>query len=410
METISFFLLILLSGYLGTGFFVRKISDRNYIPTGIEYLLLGVLLSPALYGLLTGLTTFLPPFPINSDILSKLDPIISGVTGFLGLYWGMRFNLVDLLRSNREHFRIAIYDLFLGLVISGSAAFLLGYYLFRDAAPLDQIIFAAIFTGVMTGISSPRILNVLRKKYELKGTLTNSMASAAGISGSLAILIFGLSFPVYHILNRPELTLTATEFVTLSIGISVALGILFIIFIGRENDEHKIIAGVLGITLLGSGVAYYLGLSPLFLCFILGIFLGNISGMRSGIVAALHGMIPPLSAVTVIFAGISWVLPSDWLVWVAAFAFPAIKLFSKSITHRISFAAAFDKECVHPGQSGVFLVNDILVFSMLINYATVFNNLLLPFVMNTVFVVVIVFSLSSSWFTRKFLIESGEIE
>ncbi len=410
METISFFLLILLSGYLGTGFVVRKISDRNYIPTGTEYLLLGLLLSPALYGLVTEYTSLILPFPINLDILAKLDPVISAVTGFLGLYWGMKFNIVELLRSNREHFRIAAYDLLLGSLLSGSAAFLLAYWLYKDKASLEELLFAASAIGIMTSISSPMVINILRSKFSLKGKLSVSLASAASYSGSLSILLFGLAFPVYHITTRPEISLTATEFATLSIGLSVALGVLFLIFIGRETDDHKILAGVMGITLLGSGVAYFLGLSPLFLCFILGIFLGNLSGMKDRITDALQGLIAPLTAVTVVFAGIIWVLPGDWLVWVAVLAFPSIKLFSKFIAHRISVAAAFDQECVNKEQSGVFMLTNVLVFSMLINYATVFNNPILPFVMNTVFVVTVFSALPASYFTRKFLIESGEIK
>ncbi len=410
METISFFLLILLSGYLGTGFVVRKISNRNYIPTGIEYLILGLLLSPALYGLVTDLISVSLIFPIDSDILAKLNPVISGVTGFLGLYWGMKFNLVELLRSNREHFRIAAYDIIPGTAITGGAAFISGYLLFKDSVDLTQLIFASIAIGIMTSVSSPRIINQLKYKFKLQGKLTTSLSAAASYSGSFGILLFGLGFPVYHIITRPEVNLTATEFVTLSIGISIALGILFLIFIGRETDDHKIIAGVLGITLLGSGVAYFLGLSPLFLCFILGIFLGNLSGMNHTITDTLEGMIPPLTAVTVIFAGMIWALPTDWLVWAAALAFPAIKLFSKYISHRISHVAAFDPECVNRKQTSVFLLSNILVFAMLINYATVFNNILLPWVMNTVFVVAIASSVPASWTVKKFLIESGEIK
>ncbi|KAA0253130.1 MAG: hypothetical protein EDM75_11805, partial [Chlorobiota bacterium] len=148
----------------------------------------------------------------------------------------------------------------------------------------------------------------------------------------------------------------------------------------------------------------------LFLCFILGIFLGNLSGMNHTITDTLEGMIPPLTAVTVIFAGMIWALPTDWLVWAAALAFPAIKLFSKYISHRISHVAAFDPECVNRKQTSVFLLSNILVFAMLINYATVFNNILLPWVMNTVFVVAIASSVPASWTVKKFLIESGEIK
>ncbi|MBK6678728.1 MAG: hypothetical protein IPG53_01270 [Ignavibacteriales bacterium] len=123
METLALFLLILLAGYLGTGLVLRKISSRNFFPSGMEYLILGLLLNPGLYYFLSSSLTFDIVSPINSEILSKMAPVISGVTGLIGLYWGMKFSLVELLKTNREQIRVAIYDSLLTTVIIGSAAF-----------------------------------------------------------------------------------------------------------------------------------------------------------------------------------------------------------------------------------------------------------------------------------------------
>ncbi|KAB2909439.1 MAG: hypothetical protein LC102_11325 [Ignavibacteriales bacterium] len=409
METITLFLLILLFGYLGTGLAVRKISGRNYIPTGVEYLLLGLLLSPALYGLIAQFVPILPKFPLNNSIMEKLNPVIAGATGFLGLFWGMKFNLVALLRSNREHVRVAFYDLLLNNILIGSVTFGILYYIFGGTTILVDIIFASLSTAIMVSLPTPWVVRRLQKKFKLRGKLTDSMIAATSFSRSFSLLMFGLLFPVYHILTRPGIFLTATEFVALGFGIAIVLGILFFIFLGRETNSEKIIAGILGITLLGSGVGYYLGLSPLFLCFILGILIGNLSSIRERITNAVHGLITPLSAVTVIFAGITWVVPEDYLIWVAVLLVPLIKLISKAITHRISYAAAFDKESVFERQGSVFLLNDILVFALLVNYATVFSNSMLSFVVNATFISAIVFSISASGVTKKFLVESDEI-
>ncbi|MCC6638137.1 MAG: hypothetical protein IT278_10455, partial [Ignavibacteriaceae bacterium] len=74
METLALFLLILLAGYLGTGLVLRKISSRNFFPSGMEYLILGLLLNPGLYYFLSSNLTFDIVSPINSEILSKMAP------------------------------------------------------------------------------------------------------------------------------------------------------------------------------------------------------------------------------------------------------------------------------------------------------------------------------------------------
>lgn len=403
------FLLILLAGYLGTGLVLRKISSRNFFPSGMEYLILGLLLNPGLYYFLSSNLTFDIFSPINNEILSKMAPVISGVTGLLGLYWGMKFSLVELLKTNREQIRIAIYDTVLSTVIIGSIAFASFYYFFPDPGNLLEILLASYALAVIGSMSTPYVLQKFREKYDITRKLSDSLNSATRFSLFFSLIMFGAIFSFYNFNTRPTMQLTPIEFFTISIGIAIAIGILFFIFLGRESDARKIFVGILGITMLGSGIAYYLGLSPLFLCFILGILLGNLSRIKEKVLDTIEQLISPLSIVLTIYAGIIWVLPESTFAWLFILSFPVIKVIAKFFTHKIATIAAFEKDRVHSGQGVIFLSSDILVFALLINYATVFNNQYTPIIMSAIILNVFILGFSSSFFTKRFLVETSEI-
>lgn len=409
METLALFLLILLAGYLGTGLVLRKISSRNFFPSGMEYLILGLLLNPGLYYFLSSNLTFDIFSPINNEILSKMAPVISGVTGLIGLYWGMKFSLVELLKTNREQIRVAIYDTVLSTVIIGSAAFAFFYYFIDTTNNLLEILLASYALAVIGSMSSPYVLQKFREKYDITRKLSDSLNSATRFSLFFSLIMFGAIFSFYNFNTRPTMQLTPIEFFTISIGIAISIGILFFIFLGRESDTRKIFVGILGITMLGSGIAYYLGLSPLFLCFILGILLGNLSRIKEKVIDTIERLISPLSIVLTIYAGIIWVIPDSTVAWVVILSFPVIKVIAKFVTHKIAFIAAFEKDRFHSGQGIIFLSSDILVFALLINYATVFNNQYTPIIMSAIILNVFTLGFSSSFFTKRFLVESSEI-
>lgn len=409
METLVLFLLILLAGYLGTGLVLRKITSRNFFPSGMEYLILGLILNPGIFYLISSNFSFNIFSPINDDVLSKMAPVISGVTGLIGLYWGMKFSLVELLKSNREQIRVAIYDTLLTTVIIGSTAFAFFYYFIDTTNNLLEILLASYALAVIGSMSSPYVLQMFREKYDITRKLSDSLNLATRYSLFFSLILFGAIFSFYNFNTRPTIQLTPLEFFTISIGIAISIGILFFIFLGRESDTHKIFVGILGITMLGSGIAYYLGLSPLFLCFILGILLGNLSRVKEKVIDSIERLISPLSIVLTIYTGIIWVFPNSTNAWLFILAFPVIKVIAKFITHKIAFFAAFEKDRVHPGQGIVFLSSDIVVFALLINYTTVFNNQYSSIIMSAIILNVFTLGFSSSFFTKRFLVESAEI-
>ncbi|GAB1349295.1 hypothetical protein MASR1M107_15090 [Ignavibacteriales bacterium] len=409
MQTLSLFILILLFGYLGTATVLRKISNKNYFPSGAEYVILGLLLSPSFFQLFseylpnTSLTTH------HSDLLLNLSPVVSSITGFIGLYYGLQFSLVELLKTNREGVRVAIYDSISGAILSGGTIYLVLIYLYTGSLDSYSTIMVSAALGIISSVSTPYIMQKFSSENSLNGKLTRSMLTATKFSKFFAILLFGSLFPIYQASTQSGFQLTSTEFLVVSFGISVAIGVLFFMFLGREMSPQKIIAGVFGVTLLGSGIGYFLGLSPLFLCFIIGALVGNISKMRDEIIGSLNGFIQPLSIVVVVYAGMLIALPSDSREWIMILAFPVVKFLIKYLTHKIAVNAAFERDSVNEKQFVLFLGSDVLIFAMLINYVSIIHNSLNPVVVISVVIMALLYNTGSGYLTKRFLVETDEI-
>ena len=409
MQTLYHFILVLFFGYLGTGLVLRKISNKNYFPTGTEYIILGIILSPAFFSLIN---QFLPESfqsQTGPGLIPVLSPFISAATGFLGFYFGMHFNIVELLKTNRESVRIALYDSIFSPLLTGAATFAILFYFFPDKLDLSQILVSSAAIAIIISLSTPFFIDKMKVLNSISGKLTESMQIATRFSMFFSILLFGTIFPLYHSSQNTALGMTSTEFLVITLAIAIAGGILFFVFLGRETNQQKILSGTLGITLLGSGIGYYLGISPLALCFIIGVLAGNFSKIKNEILASIEELVYPVSLVTVIFAGMLWTLPESEISWIIILILPVIKVFSKFLSHKTAISAAFDKKSVNNSQFDIFLPNDILIFSLLINYATVINNSLTSLVINTAIISAVIFNFSGTKTAKRFLVESDEI-
>ncbi|HET7187685.1 MAG TPA: hypothetical protein VFI52_05995, partial [Gemmatimonadaceae bacterium] len=124
--------------------------------------------------------------------------------------------------------------------------------------------------------------------------------------------------------HRPVLVngrpITATEWMAITLGIGVACGVLFHLFVGDEHDSDRIFVSLAGGVILVSGAASYVGLSPLLAALVFGAILVNTSGNRDEIAAAIARVERPLYFVLLVFAGAAW-QPSqrDWVIPVLLF-------------------------------------------------------------------------------------------
>ena len=112
--------------------------------------------------------------------------------------------------------------------------------------------------------------------------------------------------------------LPGTAWVFVSLGIGVAIGALIFAMVRVPVNNAEFLAVVLGGIAFASGLAGYLQLSPIVVCFIAGVLVTNFPNeQRDSLFRILNHLERPVQLLFLIIAGAMWVV-TDWRGWVLA--------------------------------------------------------------------------------------------
>ncbi len=409
MTPLIVFLIILILGYVSTNLVFNKIQSRFYVPSGIEYIFLGILIGPAFSNWVTKTFQLNYPDIVTHDILLQLSPGISAAIGFVGLAYGLKFKLKDLSKIEPEHFRLTFADLSFSIIIIGGASFGILYYTFFNGKNLLDIIAASYALSVMGGVTSHFIIEAVINRYNINGKVSAALNNVSVLNVNFNILIYGILFSVIHLGASDKIKLTPTEWIVISILLAVIIGILFFIFIGREQDENKLFVAVLGIAIFTSGVAYFLNFSPLYMNFILGVILTNLSKISDKIDASLNRLLRPFGILIVIMAGFYWLPATQWVFVAAVLSFIILRFYTKKIAGYLAYKSSFDQDKLHFEIGRGLFSSDIIVAAMIIDYINVYQNQFTPIVISCVLSSLIFYSIIGFSTTKNYLIDVGEI-
>jgi hypothetical protein len=127
------------------------------------------------------------------------------------------------------------------------------------------------------------------------------------VDGLVGVTVFGLLLAVDHSpllqFSRPP---TATEWAVIATGIGVISGALFHLFLGAERSGDRTVVALAGATLLATGAAAHLDLSPLYSTTVMGVILVNTSRQRELLQQILARAQRPLVYVLLVLAGAAW--------------------------------------------------------------------------------------------------------
>src|SRR5262249_50276686 len=110
-------------------------------------------------------------------------------------------------------------------------------------------------------------------------------------------------------------SLPSTAWVFVSLGLGVAIGVLIFAMVRVPVSNAEFLAVVLGGIAFASGLAGYLQLSPIVICFLAGVLVTNFpNDQRDSIFRILYDLERPVQLLFLIVAGAVWV-PDDWRGW-----------------------------------------------------------------------------------------------
>lgn len=282
-------LLGLVSGaYLMTHFVVGRLQKQLLFVSGAEYIVLGYLLGPQ-----TGVL----------DNLGSLAPVVAFAAGWIGILCGMELNIRELLQRPDRSTRLAIVDsLFTGGAVSAVAY--IGFTELMGISAAEAGLTAGVM-GCAAAAGASSAVDLLMEQYGDAGNgLLALLQRASNLSDVIAIVAFGVLFCVYHSGGggsdgMPD----ASDWLLIMVGLGTILGVLFVLFLGRDASENNRFLTLVGIIAFASGAAYFLRLSVLAVNLFLGAVLVN-TGPGREIFRTLSRTAKPVALVLLIFAGV----------------------------------------------------------------------------------------------------------
>ncbi|MEX2282715.1 MAG: hypothetical protein WEE89_09560 [Gemmatimonadota bacterium] len=286
-------LAIIALAYLATHVAFDWLARRFHLVSGVEYLILGILLGPSASNVL------------SAADLQSFSPLITLSVAWFGAAVGTRLVIRNLVAIPALHYRLAFGEALVTLLIVVLAELLAIQLLFD--LPVQVAFVPALALGAIAVSSTTLGIDVVMKSFKRDAPILRLIEVGALVDALVAILAIG----VLLCIDRPSSfsgarSFTPTEWVAITLGIGVVGGALFHLFVGTERHSDRLFVALAGTLILASGAAAYLELSPLMTAMIVGAMLINTSQSHAEIESVISQGERPFYFVMLIFAGASW--------------------------------------------------------------------------------------------------------
>lgn len=286
LEILNHDIFLLSAGLLILGFVFGRLVNLIHLPRVTGYIIAGIVFGPSLLKF------------FSEHSLTQLEIIPQLALGIIALVIGagLSFSLIK-----RLGFRLVLIT-----VLQAIGAFVLVFvllYLFK--MPLG----AALPLAAIATATAPAATVAIIKEYRASGPFTETILAVVALDDAIAIILFGLvlTFDIKNLSTFGEAALRSLSTSFLEIMVALVIGIVLglvahlLIKVAKEITDSLII--VLGIVLLGIGLASISHTSALLTNMFLGITLINVSSKNNDIVVNLEKLTPPLYCFFFVLAG-----------------------------------------------------------------------------------------------------------
>jgi len=388
MKFIWIVIILIAIGYLGGKlvFSKEKLPKiiRDFFLTGWEFILVGVALGPI------GLDF------ISATRLEQLNPFIALGLGWTGLIFGTQLRRDDLLKVDPAIISLTLFQ----AAFVGSALFALFFTVlsFHPWFAWSEVITASCVIAAAGAVSSPTALSLMASEIPVTmKSAARTLMIVSTLDVAPILLVIGFLFCFFP----------ATEFGVFSpwhgvlytfysIVMALALALMFRFF-GREKLSYEEDLTVfIGFLIFVAGIAFYLGLSPLFLSLLTGIVLGNILKPDDRVFTMMYATEKPFYVIMLLLTGIL-ISETSLPVFIAAIVIVAVRLWLKVFSVNkavkylgiqniatkeaglgltaqgaLSIAIGLNYTLVYPGKEAQVAFTIIII-------ATVINEIIAPF-------------------------------
>jgi hypothetical protein len=412
---------IVFVGVLVLGFLVARVVTRfggeRIGVTGIEFLLLGVVLGPVT-----------PLAVLSNDVLGALDLFVEMLLGLVGFLAGL---------GSRRAYR----DFEVGMAGAGSslgvilvvgafacACIQLSHPEFLDAPdpvvaiPLltdntrllslwlaPEALWVGLALAAAAGISSATLVAKVAKQYGVSSRRATVLEGLATAGHATAVIVLGVAMAGSRAsASAGELGLTLTEWGMIIAGFGAVAGLLFSVYLGREKDTMRITVAAVGAVTFAAGAGAALRVSPLFVNLVAGAMVALTSRHAERLEEALHPLLYPASVLILLFAGAYWRPVAGWL-WALPIAYVFVRWVARRVATRLAVATFVADPGLQRGIGRGLLGHGVLAAAVALGFA-VEIPMYADVVLTTVLGGMLITDLLGGRAIRRFFADAGEIQ
>jgi hypothetical protein len=273
---------------------------RTFYLSGLEFILLGVLLGPMFFSVL------------DEDSIKGLEPLMALLLGWVGMLVGFQFEISMLRRFPVIQFLAAIGEGLVTLIFVFVGVYMtLG--LFPEIPENMKVIYSLSLASAAACTAQTGLALVASTNYTVNKDSLNLICYISSIGGAGALVAYGFVF-----LFRPE-TSASVSFLhrlgieaKMTIAACFSLLLLYSLFLTKWRRSEELNLIIIGMAVISSGMASLLNLSPILLNFFMGLCLVNLSLEKERIFNLLISVEKPVYLMILVFLGAHLKLYSTW--------------------------------------------------------------------------------------------------
>ena len=312
---VALIVLAYLGGHRRVVKFQEQLGISGVITAGFPFIALGMFASLPSIGILSG------------EVLTKLRPLLHFGLGWLGFIIGAQLDIRVLDRVPKGTAYLVLVEALGPFAITaagcGAVMIAIGGMTLDDPSLWRDM----ILLGTCAAMTAP-------KKY--RGFANRTWHEGRGVDVLLGQLdelvsIVGLLFITAYFREAKSTTwmLPDTAWIFVSLGLGVAIGVLIFAMIRIPKSDPEFLAVLLGGIAFASGIAGYLHLSPIVVCFVAGVLVTNFPNeQRADVFRILGHLERSVHLLFLIVVGAVW-NPADWHGWVLVPLFVAGRALGK---------------------------------------------------------------------------------
>lgn len=333
IKSIGGFLALLVLAYLGSNRRVIRLQERlgisGVITAGFPFVALGLIAARPEVGIL------------NATSLGYLRPILSFGLGWLGFIIGAQLDIRQMDRFPRGTAYLQLVEA-IGPFATAAAA--CGAVMVAFGRSLDDEVLwrNLVLIGTAAAMTAPRKFRGFANQpwREGKGSdvLLSQLDEIVGVIGLLFVTAFFREGEV------GTWSLPDAAWMFVSVGLGVTIGAVVFALLRLPTSNAEFLAIVLGSIAFASGLASFLHLSAIAVCFFAGVLVTNFPNeQRESVYRILNHLERPVHLLFLIVVGAVWNV-TDWRGWVLVPLFVAGRILGKWLGVRASSATLRDRD------------------------------------------------------------------